>query len=319
MRDSQFCFRSVVFGWYLFLAAPFLMAQPNQPKVLLIGIDGLRSDAFRQASTPNLDQLASTGRVDLATSVIAENVTQSDTVSGPGWTTFLTGTWADQHGVVDNSFKGRNSQAAPHAFAIAKRAQPALRTASFVTWAPIDEFITTDADINVIVTAPRRGPEKKETDYPAADRLVAKFAVETLRTDPVDFAFVYFGAVDESGHAHGFHPSVPDYVQQIEETDELVGQVLQAVKDRESASEEDWMFVVSSDHGGEGTGHGGGRETPTVRTAPMIVSGGRLLAPEQFISRRHSTTDVIAVALAHLGIAIDSTNVAGKADGWLQP
>lgn len=291
----------------------------DHPKVLLIGIDGLRSDALQKATTPNLDALIANGIVDFETSVISTDVPKSDTVSGPGWTTFLTGTWADQHGVVDNSFDGRDREAAPHCFRLIKAVQPKLRTASLVNWIPINEFITTDADISVGVFAPASASDADKKDYAAADSRVAAMAADVLANDPADIVFAYFGAVDETGHAHGFHPSVPAYVAQIEVVDGHVGRLTGAIHSRKSHASEDWLIVVSTDHGGEGFGHGGGRENPIVRTAPMLVSGNAA-AKGRHRNRSTATVDVVAVALTHLGITGEPTkHLAGSAEGWLQP
>ncbi|MEM9645310.1 MAG: alkaline phosphatase family protein [Planctomycetota bacterium] len=292
-------------------------ADAKSPKVLMIGIDGLRGDALRKAETPHLDRLIQDGVVDYATKVVSADVTQSDTVSGPGWTTFLTGTWADRHGVLDNSFDGRDRDAAPHCFHLIKEAQPKMRTASFVNWIPINTHVTTDADVHVGVLPPPKSDGNESKDYAAADKRIATLAADVLANDPVDVVFAYFGAVDESGHANGFHPSVPTYVSQIEVVDEHVGQLWSAVRSRASYAEEDWIVVVSSDHGGEGTGHGGGRQKAVVLQVPMIVSGEAAAAGEG-IGREAATVDVVAVVLKHLGVEGKSVDhLAGSADGWL--
>ncbi len=294
-----------------FAPAPPLSAKA--PKVLLIGIDGLRADAFVAADTPAMDALAADGIIDLQTSILSETVTASDTISGPGWTTFLTGVWADRHGVTDNSFQGRNRDAAPHGFALAKQAKPNLLTASFLDWTPLGQHVVSDADINMIAT-----PSAASDQYHGSDRSLALSAAALLREQPIDFAFVYFGACDEAGHAHGFHPSVQPYTQCIEATDALIAQLVAAVKARKTIDNEDWLIVVSTDHGGEGTGHGGGRDNPMIHRVPMIVSGAAA-ARGQDVERPVATTDIMAVALQHLHIPLNPQwQLAGSAQGWLK-
>lgn len=60
---------------------------PTSRHVLVIGIDGVRPDVLRDVPTPNLDALAQAGvlRDDAKTGL--------PTVSGPGWSSFLTGVW----------------------------------------------------------------------------------------------------------------------------------------------------------------------------------------------------------------------------------
>ncbi len=288
-------------------------ADAKEPKVLLIGVDGMRVDAFQKAKTPALDRLIADGIVDWQTSVISTDVTTSDTVSGPGWTTFLTGVWADRHGVVDNSFEGRNARLGPHCFHLAKQANSDLLTASFLDWTPLQTHVTTDADINVVVT-----PRPAWQEYDGGDQVLTDTACVVLKSQPIDFAFVYLGSVDEAGHKHGFHPSVDPYVQRIEATDALIARLVSAVQSRPNYDQEDWLFVVSSDHGGEGTGHGDGRDKPTIHRVAMIVSGDAAARGDD-VAREVATTDIVAVALTHLNVKIvPEWNLAGSSDGWLK-
>lgn len=300
---------------------PTFHAVAKQPKALTIGIDGLRSDAFVAANTPNLDALAANGTFSLATRVTSDAVPQSDTVSGPGWTTFLTGMWADRHGVTDNTFKGRDPKQAPHGFSLAKTVRPELRTASFLDWTPLQQFVTTDADINVVVTPNSKA--KAASAWTISDQSLTLAAEPILQHDDVDWVFVYLGSVDETGHGHGFHPSVPAYVAAIENVDRLVGRLVKSVAQRETIADEDWLFLVSTDHGGEGTGHGGGRENPNVFNVPMIVSGDAAIHDNE-VKRQDgdpvaATVDLVPLALTHLQVPIDAQwQLAGRVDGWIK-
>jgi len=74
-----------------------IQAQETQ-KVLVIGIDGCRSDALLMASTPAIDGLISNG-------IFSPDGLNTDvTYSGPGWSAILTGVWSDKHLVTNNSF-----------------------------------------------------------------------------------------------------------------------------------------------------------------------------------------------------------------------
>ena len=58
-----------------------------RPKVLLIGIDGVRPDVLTGVPTPNLDGLIGSG------AYTAETTTTTPSVSGPSWSSMLTGVW----------------------------------------------------------------------------------------------------------------------------------------------------------------------------------------------------------------------------------
>jgi len=121
---------------------------------------------------------------------------------------------------------------------------------------------------------------------------------------------VYFGSVDESGHKVGFHPSVNLYVAAIEVVDGQVGQLLKAIDSRPSRAAENWLILVSTDHGGKGTGHGDGHKVPEICTVFLIVSGPA--AQQGKIEKQTYLVDLPVTALVHLGVKIDP---AWKLDG----
>jgi arylsulfatase A-like enzyme len=271
--------------------------------VLIIGIDGCRTDALKAADVPNLKRLVSEGAIAENTSILGTRVTGADTCSGPGWSAILTGVWADKHGVVDNKFTGANYTEYPHFFKRLKQARPAAVTISLVDWPPIHERIVSAADVSLSLL-------EKDEDYVAADVRVTQEAVRLLRQQDPDAMFVYLGNVDETGHKTGFHPSVKEYMQALEAVDAQVGLVLGAVRSRPRYAEEDWLVLVSTDHGGRGKDHGGGHLFADVRTVFLIVSGpsamkGRIETATQLV-------DIPATALTHLGVQLDP---AWKLDG----
>ena len=83
-------------------------SEPTIPKgrVLVIGIDGVRPDALQIADTPAIDELITAGAFTKNTKILGDRYRDNETISGPGWSSFLTGVWADKHGVNDNTFRG---------------------------------------------------------------------------------------------------------------------------------------------------------------------------------------------------------------------
>ncbi len=139
----------------LYHQAGCLGSEPTVPenRVLVIGIDGVRPDALQIADTPAIDELISVGAFTNNTKILGDRYRDNETISGPGWSSFLTGVWADKHGVNDNTFRGENYDEYPHFFAYLKRAFPKAVTGSFVDWEPIDTFILRDADVREVCPA----------------------------------------------------------------------------------------------------------------------------------------------------------------------
>src|SRR5690606_32586054 len=117
-----------------------------------------------------------------------------------------------------------------------------------------------------------------------------------------DCLFLYFGQVDETGHKHGFHPSVPEYIAAIERVAKHVGDVLTALDKRPTRDQEDWLIVVTSDHGGKGTGHGSGHRVPEILNSFLIVSGES--AQRGKFEEQTYLVDPCVTVLAHLGIKL---------------
>jgi predicted AlkP superfamily pyrophosphatase or phosphodiesterase len=246
----------------------------------MIGIDGCRPDALLAADTPCMDTLIDDG----ALSVLAQ--TCAVTSSGPSWSSLLTGTWPAKHGVQDNSFAGARFDRYPHVFVRAKEARPELVTVSFVHWAPIHEQIVVGADLS------RACGSAQE---------VENEAVRALQEGDPDFLFLHLDDVDHAGHESGYSVDVPAYLEAIAQADRHVGAVLSAVRERPRFEEEDWLILVTTDHGGSGTSHG--QNIPEHRTIFLIVSGPA--AVRGTIEPAPKTVDAAATALVHLGIAPD--------------
>ena len=266
--------------------------QQSEPKVLYIGVDGVRPDALKKATTPNFDRLIREGVYFADTQILGERYQKNDTISGPGWSSILTGVWADKHGVHDNSFKGKNYQQYPHFFVRLKEAKPKATTASFVDWNPIDKYIVDGADFHK--SYPASGAEA----YARADKLILEDATKHISETVPDATFVYFGQIDETGHKHGFHPTVGPYIDAIERVDSYVGRLLEVIDENRKGN--DWLVLVTTDHGGEGRGHGGGHNNANIRNIFAILSGNKAVGIDA--TQRAYLVDVPVTALAHLGV-----------------
>ena len=211
----------------------------QERKVLIIGIDGTRSDALQQANTPNIDALIANGLFTY------DAWHCGITVSGPSWSTIMTGVWWNKHGVTSNTYTGSNYTDYPYFPTLAKQLLPNLHCVQVTEWAPMSDNVYNDGwDLKL-----------KTPDGDGA--ATAAVASTQLATDSLDCMFVYFDAVDLTGHSSGFSPTNPSYIQAIENVDDKVGIVLNALYARPNYANENWLVLVITDHGGIGTGHGG--------------------------------------------------------------
>ena len=275
----------------MFLAFAVAAGDAPRKKALVIGIDGCRPDALLAAKANHLHLLIKNGAFS------GKAQTGDMTASGSGWGSLLTGVWREKHGVRGNDFKLAVFRDYPDMLFRVKKARPESFVASIVHWEPIKNQIVKKADATIAFKT---------------DAEVTNAAVQLLRDKNPDLVFVHLDDVDGAGHKFGFDPQLPKYLQAIEKTDEYVGDLLKAVQERKSYVQEDWLIVVSTDHGGSGKGHG--QDTPEHRTIFLIVSGKS--AARGTIEPAPMIVDIAPTVLRHLGIDVDSKwGLDGKAVG----
>ncbi len=274
------------------------------PKVLVIGIDGVRPDVLAEVATPNLDALIADGAYS------DQAQTGLPSVSGPGWSSFLNGVWPEKHGVTNNDFTGKRYDLYPDFLTRIEQVRPELNTFAVADWLPLVQAedgmptISDAVDVRPIVDGHEHG-------YPLADSMSTELAAAHLREADPDALFVYLGNPDET--SHDFGSIGEEYRAAIALADRHVGILMEAVRNRATYATEDWLVVVSTDHGRrEDGGHGG--DTPEERTIFFLVSGPSALKTP--IAAPTFIVDVSVTALAHLGIAIDAAwDLDGKPVG----
>lgn len=255
-------------------------AEGAAPRLLFVGIDGVRSDALQVAQAPMIDLLRRHGAWTY------EANTQSETVadSSAGWSTLYAGVGATLHGVLDNASAGDRDWSYP-TFAWRLRHEHGHAGMMAAQWAPAARAL--------------HEPDAFEEILGGDGAQVAAGLSAALRGSPRAVYLTHFDDVDHEGHATGFSPSNPRYVAAIEGVDGFIGELLDAILARPTLASEDWLFVVATDHGGEGTSHGP-RDRPNQRI-PFVVASAR--GPVgQFLTRDVQQVDVAPTIFAHFGV-----------------
>ncbi|MEQ6120483.1 alkaline phosphatase family protein [Reichenbachiella sp. MALMAid0571] len=206
-------------------------------KVLIFGLDGARPDAIQFANTPNIDALTANGTYSW------DALNEGTTSSGPGWSNILTGVWQNKHGVNDNSFSGSNYSTYPPLFKYIEDFNRQLFTVSVCEWSPINNSIVGNYADETINTTGSADTEAKVISY--------------LKFGNPDLLFVHLDSPDGAGHGYGFSSDVPQYVSTLEAVDTSIGKMLEALASRPKRDNENWLILLTTDHGGLGQSHGG--------------------------------------------------------------
>ncbi len=265
----------------------------TRPKLLLIGIDGVRPDVLAEVSTPHLDALAAAGTITTTTR------TTTPSVSGPSWSSMLTGVWPAKHGVTDNEFGGRRYEEFPGFLTRVEQARPDMTTFAVADWLPLMELEGGSTVLGPEIDR-REILDGYELGWAEADARGTALAVEELRAGDPDATFVYLGNPDEVSHGTGAIGTA--YREAIARADGHVGMLLDAVRARPGFDTEAWLVLVSTDHGRRADGGHGG-DSPEEMTT-FIIAGGSAAA-QGADERETFIVDVAVTALAHLGIRID--------------
>jgi len=274
-----------------------------EPKTLIVGIQGVQFEQYEAlGDATHLKQ-----RLYYAytyTGGITGKASEQPTLSGPGWVTLLTGVWSNKHGVDSNAESLRVDPAFPSLFKRLREALPTAYLASVVHRSPINTaFLLEDA----------HGNDVRESGL--SDEQVTLRALQILGSTPADFTFIELGEPDEAGHAEGFGER---YQQALRNADNRLGRLLDKVDERRlNHPQEDWLVIVSTDHGRDyrGKGHGGVTEqektTFIASNKPMNEELTEPILPEENPGPNNlyclaAQTSVAPTVLRHMGQALQA-------------
>ncbi|MFD0894848.1 alkaline phosphatase family protein [Luteolibacter ambystomatis] len=300
----------------LFAAGPGASNDFGGKRVLIIGIDGMRDDALQAADAPNIASLTAQGVITHTAYAggVLGTATQQPTISGPGWCSITIGVWTDKHKVVDNSFTAyKNSVATnyPHFFKRLKDAKPNSYLSSITSWSSIEDSIVSKVASSVNYHVKATGATYADRDLDVKNKAVAH-----LGSANPDVLFLHFDQVDGAGHSTGFSPTNPDYMNAIHTVDTHIGSVLAAINARPQIAQEKWLVILTTDHGGTGTSHGG--QTSEERNITLLVSGAVVNAPHVSPATPGQTA-VPPTAMKYLGVPVNAAWNWASTDFGLPP
>ena len=281
-------------------------------RLLLVGIDGLRLDVL------DLHRLPAIGR--MLEGACSAMTMPAPTVSGPGWSTLLTGATHAEHGVVDNRFIGHRLALHPDLLTRAWLADPSRTTFAAAAWPPLVDpagvgpVIRTRDDCRRIESPPAR-PSRRSASrrnrrawaqhrvvvrdgdtygYRTTDAEVAAAAVLAVAAAGPDISFVYWSSVDEAGHLHGARSR--EYQEAAERVDAHLDRLLGAVEQRHAAGEH-WLVALTTDHGHLDAGGHGGDETEVAASFVARIGLGVDPAPWRAAIAPEELTPLLLAAL----------------------
>lgn len=259
----------------LLTAICITLLQAKTRKAVYVIVDGIPADRIEWLHAPAIFDIARNGGYSRAyTGGEIGSYSETATISAIGYTNLLTSTWFNKHNVHGN-YDLKPNYNYWTIFRIAKEQPRPVKTAIYSSW--LDnrtvligagkpetgnlkiDFVADGFELDTINF-------KEKNDRPrmfAIDEHVSKLAAEGIRNDAPDLTWVYLQYTDDAGHIWGNGTS---FDHSAMKADAQVARIWDAVKYREKNFNEDWMLVVTTDHGRANDGYDHGRQSERERT-----------------------------------------------------
>lgn len=256
------------------LLSPLAGHSAKAKKAVFIIVDGVPADMIERLRPAAIYEIAAEGGYSRAfCGGTVGRYDQTPTISAVGYASALTATWANKHNVWDNSPKPNYNYWS--IFRIAKEQKKAYRTAIYSSWTdnrtillgeglPSTGQLKIDYIFDGLDLDTKNYPkEKDDLQIFRIDERISKAAAAGIRSDAPDLSWVYLWYTDDAGHIYGNGDYFDDYTMKA---DEQVRRIWEAVKYREANFDEEWMIVVTTDHGRGDDGHNHGGQSERERT-----------------------------------------------------
>lgn len=239
----------------------------KRKKAAIIGFDGARADAavmlvkssydkyITAAKYSALEKLRAKGGLYLCYTGGEKGALQ-ETSTPQGWATLLTGKWAKDTGIYSQETLEK------YETVLLEYARKGKKTVFNSAW-PVHFSHTYKSEIakGKAKNLPIEFNQTEDND----DKITAQM-IKSVTEDECDISFCIFELPDHTGHetALGFWNKNPLYVKAVTCCDKNAYKIIEAIESRPAYGDEDWLIIISADHGGHMTTHG--RQRVTDRT-----------------------------------------------------
>jgi len=250
-----------------------LPAGKTVKKCIVMGWDGARCDAIpmlKDETQSAIREVSGAGALFVSyAGGESKIIGTQNTSTAPGWASILTGKWAKYTGVYNNGDLLKSScrtvltslveggQASSSLFLCSWGGHIAAGDATYREEAAYTE---------------QRGLNARWLTLSGDDTVHAALAAEVSSPDAADIIFFIYERPDSAGHGSGFGNDNPEYVEAVRACDRDSYQLLKLIEARDTYAQEDWLIIITSDHGGLGTGHG----TQTVECRTTFIATNKI-------------------------------------------
>lgn len=314
--------------YILFISLFITQTDAKTRKAVFIIVDGVPADQLERLKPTAIFDIASTGAYARAyTGGEVGSYTETPTISAPGYANIITATWSYKHNIRGNSNLKPNYNYW-NLFRIAKEQEKDYKTAIFSSWEDNRTVLVgegKDETNNLKIDIIRDGYDNDTIRFPRLkndmhifeiDELISKEAAKSIMYEAPDLSWVYLWYTDDAGHIYGNSDKFDEFVLKA---DHQVGRIWEAVKYREANFDEEWMIVVTTDHGRTDNGYGHGGQSERERTTWVSTN---IEVNDYFNSKHLAIIDIAPSIYRYMGFSIpeavkceqDGISFVGKTD-----
>ncbi len=229
-------------------------------KAIFLGFDGYRADGLENimhSENSAIMYVSSLGGLYHTFSGGVTGVNEQATSTAPSWMAMLTGGWSDYNGISDNG-----QMKDPNAKTFLTEVAETGRYASFTTSWREHTAVSYQPDIISSIETGLPVEYTHQIDDEATYYQILKYVSKPQGTqkapqDDPDAIFFTFEHADHAGHDTGYGNQNEAYVEACVKADSWGYEIVKAIEARSTYAQEDWLIIISTDHGGTETGHGG--------------------------------------------------------------
>jgi hypothetical protein len=224
-----------------------------QRRVLWINIDGAVGEVVKDHVPVNIKGMMPHSKYTFAGLSDNREAIDTEAEDCTNWTTLLTGVIAAKHKVKDNSYipdlvvnPDIPNQAVayyPNIIRHITTTFPNAKTLCITPWKTLNENMLNNTT---------------KTITSVSDEQTRDLLIDNLENADMNFTLASFKGMQEAGEAGGFSASNAAYINALNTIDNYIGECLKKINERKDAQNEDWLIVITSDHGGTEDGQWAG-------------------------------------------------------------
>lgn len=239
----------------------------NAPKhVIVVGFDGFSASSINDGKTlPDMQHMPTLRSLMEKGAYTLKNRSVLPSSSAVNWASMWMGAGPELHGYTTwgsqapdlPSREVTENEIFPDIFAMVRKNQPEAEIGYIYEWGGM-RYLADTLSINYVQQAPLSGENVEES---------TALAVNYIKRKKPALCAVVFAQPDGTGHSIGW--DTPEYIKMLTHLDQALATIVKAVKD--AGMMDETIIMVTSDHGGIDTGHGG--ITMNEMQTPIVFCG----------------------------------------------